>query len=89
MITGNITLASLLLTFSLLSMISIFNNTDGLTQNNLEENIKNKQYISYVQSFPFNYSKSSIQDKTNIVQLLSNYIEERIHNAQPTVLNSS
>lgn len=88
-IACTITIALVLMTFSLLSIISIFDNIDGMTQNSLKEKTKNKQYFSYIQFFPVNYSESSIQDKVNIVQLLSNYIEQRIHNAQSTLMISA
>jgi len=56
-------------------------------QNKLEEQINKSSSLQF--PLPYNFSKSIIQDKTNIVQLLSNYIESRIHNAQSILLISS
>jgi len=59
-------------------------------QYNLENQINNKSPYSSLQ-FPlsYNYSKNIIQDKINIVHLLSHYIESKIHNAQSILLISS
>ena len=60
-------------------------------QNNLEEQINNKSSFSSSLQFPLpsNYSKNIIQDKANIVKLLSDYIKSRIHTAQSILLISS
>lgn len=80
----------IIITFSVLSISLIFNNVYGIMQNNLEEQINNKSSFSSPPfSFSYNFSKSIIQDKINLVQLLSNYIESRIQNAQSVLLISS
>lgn len=87
----NISSVSLIMIiFSVLSISLIFNNIYGIMQNSLEEQINNKSSSSTLQfPLPYNYSKNIIQDKINMVQLLSNYIESRIHNAQSILLISS
>ena len=85
-----ITFVSLIIIFSVLSISLIFNNGYSVMQYNLENQINNKSPYSSLQ-FPlsYNYSKNIIQDKINIVHLLSHYIESRIHNAQSILLISS
>jgi hypothetical protein len=70
-----------------LSISLIFNNVYSIGQNGFEEEINNKSLFSSLQfPLPYYQSKNIIQDKINIVQLLSNYIENRIHNAQSILL---
>ena len=87
-ISSSVLSISLLITFSilLLSISLTFNQGYAILQDNLDEQI-NKSSIQYL-SF-YNLSKSTIQDKTNTVQLLSNYVESWIQNAKSILLISS
>lgn len=78
--------------FLVLSFSFIFNNSYSIVKNNLEEKFNNKSsfFSSSLQySLPYNFSKNTIQDKVNIVQLLSDYVESKIQSAQTILLISS